>query len=365
MSVFKKNFLPSQSQPWARQIQDKLTDVEARFKTEIINNRTRDEQLQSSYNRLDKAVQAVTVTANTANAAATTANGIINNIYTAGTTNINGSKIADNTISIGKLVANSITGETISGGTITGVKFRTREDGQRVEMGGTDPGDRISFIAPNGTVGAEVLGSYFQGDSTKPAAYLQSKGGWIIIANGSSSAINGTNANAFTVLSGNTQVNNGTFAVGDDDAIFRQNIVVDGRISSDGTYNATPTAAAANLHIFSNGQFVRTTTTSSIEAKENIRPLEFSLENFISVSPVVFDYKPGIIGDGSGNNVIGFIAEDFEAAGFEKLITPPETEGDYKSLRYDKLYMFLHKVVQEQNETIKELTARIEALESR
>jgi hypothetical protein len=73
MSVFKNNFLPSESQPWARQVEDKLAEVETRFRTESLNNRTRDEQLQSSYNRLDKAFQAAAITANTANIASETA----------------------------------------------------------------------------------------------------------------------------------------------------------------------------------------------------------------------------------------------------------------------------------------------------
>jgi biotin synthase-related radical SAM superfamily protein len=112
------------------------------------------------------------------------------------------------------------------------------------------------------------------------------------------------------------------------------------------------------MFIASNGAIARTTTTSSREAKENIRPLTFNTDDFISVSPVLFDYKEGIITEGNGNDIIGFIAEDFQDLGFDELITPKESESDYIGLRYDKLYMYLHKVVAMQNERIKLLEGK-------
>ena len=52
---FRKNYLPRQSQAWARELQSRIEQLEQQTITNEINNRTRDDQLQSSYNRLDAA----------------------------------------------------------------------------------------------------------------------------------------------------------------------------------------------------------------------------------------------------------------------------------------------------------------------
>lgn len=136
-----------------------------------------------------------------------------------------------------------------------------------------------------------------------------------------------------------------------------------GRITSIGTFNAT-VGSAPNLFIASNGNIARSTTPSSKEVKENIVPLDFDIASYISISPVTFDYKPGIITDGASNNMVGFILEDFEDAGLgSHLVVQSNEISQYKELRYDRLYMFLHKVVQMQSEQIKNLEARIAALE--
>jgi hypothetical protein len=373
MAQYQKNFLPSQSQPWVRQIQDTLTTVESAFRSAEVNNRSRDEQLLASYNRLDKAFIQVAAASSQAQAAADVANGIINTIYVPGTNNIdgaaiaantvNGNRVVDGTLPAGKIQANSITANQISTnyvyagsisagqittGTLTGILIRSAVSGQRAEI----QSNKIEFYNSFNESTGFVEGGRTSGVQ---AVYLQSTTGYVVIANGSSSILGGTNPNAFTVLSGNTQVNNGTFGVGDANAIFNKSITVVERITSPGTEAAT-TTSDANLRVFANGQFARSTATSTIEAKENIRPLEFNYKSFLDVSPVIFDYKNGIIADDTGKDVIGFIAEDFEAAGLgEMLVTPGVDESDFKSLRYAKLYMFLHKAVQEINERLERI----------
>jgi outer membrane murein-binding lipoprotein Lpp len=115
--AFRKNYLPAQAQPWARELQDRIEALERLQTSSEINNRTRDDQLQSSYNRLDAAfgqlasqqstlsaqqttltntvatldstvttlnntVNTLTTTTATANTAATNANNAINRIGT-------------------------------------------------------------------------------------------------------------------------------------------------------------------------------------------------------------------------------------------------------------------------------------------
>lgn len=380
MSIFKKNYLPAQSQPWARQVEDRIRFFEGGLNTLDVNNRSKDEQFAAALNRLNAATITAQASADAAADAAATANGIINNIYTKDevgqpTTLLNGTKVANGTIGIAKLVASEITGDVINGGTITGVVLQTAATGTRVKV----EGQKIEFYG--GTAGLESLqgeitgsagdfgnGLYIKKDLT--SIYMGGVGGDI--------GFNVLGTRQFRIGGGNVQseaafsATNGLSVSGGATIAGGLNV---GTITSTGSSSfsstlfntgAPATSNDANVYLATNGRFEKSTAASTIEVKENIRPLEFDLEKFISTSPVIFDYKDGIVSDNSGKDVIGFIAEDFEDAGLAaELVKPAESENDFKSLRYNKLYMFLHKVVQEQNETIKSLEARLTALESR
>jgi hypothetical protein len=53
--TFSKNYLSAQSQPWAREVQKRLANLEATFRSAEVNNTTRDDQLAASFRRLDAA----------------------------------------------------------------------------------------------------------------------------------------------------------------------------------------------------------------------------------------------------------------------------------------------------------------------
>ena len=55
--VIPNNNLPVSSQPWGREVQKKLEELERNFNLQKINSNTVDSQLQSSYKRLDTAVK--------------------------------------------------------------------------------------------------------------------------------------------------------------------------------------------------------------------------------------------------------------------------------------------------------------------
>jgi len=100
----------------------------------------------------------------------------------------------------------------------------------------------------------------------------------------------------------------------------------------------------------------RDPSISSKEAKENIQEYAFDTEAFISVNPVTFYYKEGVFSNPVEPQIkqLGFLLEDFEDIGLgEHLVIPANEVDKYKGLRYDKLYMFLHKTVQELNERVK------------
>jgi len=83
-NIIPDNNLQLSSQPWARELQKRLEELERNFNLQRINSNTVDSQLQSSYKRLDTAVKNidtvyVDVDALTeiSNNAVTTANGVL------------------------------------------------------------------------------------------------------------------------------------------------------------------------------------------------------------------------------------------------------------------------------------------------
>ena len=334
MARFKRNYLPSQSRPWAKQLEDAIDSTERSFKTLDVNNRSKDEQFSASLSRLDGAVldaraaselaDAAQDAAIAANTLATTANGnaIAANSAASSANSLAIQANADATEAINRVVGFSTSGgstinaDNISGGTISGDFIN----------GGTISGNIIS----GGTIsGITISASTFTSGGVVDCAEINTAN---IYANQTIEANGGYLGNKNTTIA-----------------------------------NSTTSTFAGNVFINTSGSMFRSTSTSSREAKENIVSYEFDTNAFIAVNPVTFNYKLDAVQSQEETeiNQLGFILEDFEDAGVgEHLIIPANEVDTYKGLRYEKLYMMLHKVVQAQDETIKNLTARIEALES-
>lgn len=392
--VFPLNNLPTQSRFWGREVEKKIVNLENSLRSSDINNTTRDSQLQVT------ATQAV-VAANLAQEAAQEAADAAANASAA----INGLGSLDDANSTYKINAANVTVGTlnainINGSQITGSTLQTAPSGRRVEIESTNTsyfdennnfagqingftslgGVATLDVASSGSGSVRVFGS---GVTLRGAAesFLSLNGNGCFV-----SRFNGVPINLIT--DGNIEANGNLSATGSmssssvsTGSISCSSVSSTGSISGttvsstnfSGTVNTsiannTQTSFSGNLFINSSGNMFRNPTISSREAKEDIAPYTFDTEAFIAVEPVTFKYKDGVIAnpDEAGMDHLGFILEDFEAAGVAEHLTIPANEIDvYKGLRYDKLYMMLHKVVQEQNKTIKELTARIEALESR
>jgi hypothetical protein len=56
-TIIPNNNLPVSSQPWGRELQKRLEELERNFNLQKVNSNTVDSQLQSSYKRLDTAVK--------------------------------------------------------------------------------------------------------------------------------------------------------------------------------------------------------------------------------------------------------------------------------------------------------------------
>jgi len=319
--VYPKNNFATDAKYWGREVEKKITNLESSLQSSDINNTTRDSQLSvtagqaliaansakaAAQDAADAAAAALTAF-NTANAASSAA-------ATAGTaaSDANGRALAalQQIINLGDPDGPSINASNLSAGTITGVTIQ----GNTI-TGGSISGtaiDAVSFTTGGLVDAADInCGELYASQNVNSNNYL---------------------GNKFSSVANNTT---GSFA--------------------------------GNVFINTSGNMFRSTVTSSREAKQNINPIEFDADAFIAVNPVEFNYRPEAVMNPEEAEIsqLGFILEDFEEAGVSEHLVIPTNEVDlYKGLRYDKLYMYLHKVVQKQNETIKTLEARLDALEA-
>jgi len=311
---FRRNYLPRQSQAWAREVQSRIQGLEQDLTRDSINNRTRDDQLQASYNRLDLAfvdlaskqstLEAQQIQINTALQDSTQAlqdadnalqtaisanNTAISANSTAITANSNALAALQDIVDLGAPGGPTISAANLTAGTITAVNI----DGVNIS-------------------GVSITASDF------------TSGGIVDVS----------------------EINTGIVTISQDLRALTNTSVA----------NNTTTSFNGNLFINSSGTMFRNPSISSIEAKENVTEFTFDTDAFISVNPVTFNYKREAVrtDEEAQTTSLGFILEDFEGIGLSEFLTIPSNEIDqYKGLRYDKLYMFLHKSVQEINERLK------------
>ena len=83
------------------------------------------------------------------------------------------------------------------------------------------------------------------------------------------------------------------------------------------------------------------------------------------MNPVTFRYKSEVeeVGDSAGTTV-GFIAEELEDLGLTEYVVLDD-EGKPFGINYTNMVVGLKGILAKQDEMIKSLTARIEALETR
>ena len=119
-------------------------------------------------------------------------------------------------------------------------------------------------------------------------------------------------------------------------------------------------------HLFYTGGSHRYTINSSGGAnasdekwKENIQDISYGLDTVKALKPRKFNWKD------TGENAIGFIAQEVESLVGE-VITKPTEEGAYETgymMNYSALTAVLTKAIQEQQVIIDDLKSRIETLE--
>jgi hypothetical protein len=100
---------------------------------------------------------------------------------------------------------------------------------------------------------------------------------------------------------------------------------------------------------------------SDIKNKEQIEGISYGLQTVLACRPVNFSWKTMRDEDGSGKKDIGFIAQELEE------LIPEVVTGDegQKGVSYGNLVAVAFKAIQEQQEIIAALEARLAALESK
>jgi hypothetical protein len=111
-----------------------------------------------------------------------------------------------------------------------------------------------------------------------------------------------------------------------------------------------------NLNITADGTL--TTTTSDIRLKENVEPLNNSLEKLLQLSGVTYSWI------GQEEKRIGFIAQEVEKVIPELVFTNNNTEDKIKGIHLDNITAVLVEAIKEQQKIIDELKVRISNLES-
>lgn len=377
--VFPKNNLPVQSQPWTRDVEKRVENLESTFRSAEVNNATRDSQALSQIRRLDTAVTdvaqaaadataaaaAAQAAANTANTAANTANTSINGLISLGTDgssySVHGGNITANTITANEINSGYVYAGTLSAGQITSGSLSAD-----FISGGTIDASNISGVTITGTTitGGSINSSGTFSTSSGATTTTLGNGNLTISGPGGTGGISSQSGYGIVLSSSNEILISATNGISGTKSNFQTHLGNGFETVRDNTVSGS--SFPANVFISSaNGNMARKTDASERRLKENINNFDFDTEAFISVNPVTFNYKREAVSTDEQAEAlnVGFILDDFEEAGVSDFLIY-QAEGDsFKQLRYDLLAIYLHKVVQAQNEKIKTLEARLGALE--
>lgn len=362
--VFPKNNLPVQSQPWTRDVEKRVENLESTFRSAEVNNATRDSQALSQIRRLDVAVTDVaqaaadaTAAAAAAQAAANTANTSINGLISLGTDgssysvhggNITANTITANEINSGYVYAGQIDADQINAGTLTGFTIQTGSSGARSVLAGQNIGffnsdnSSAGIVTGGGAAGAVVNGVNVIANQT---LYLQ----------GTGITLNPTTQNV-TISNGSLILSTGGINAG----AISGSSVTGGGVTSTGELTRTVLigGGTTGASITNGGNFVR--TSSSERYKTDIQLLNINLNDLYELEPKTFKRIEEVEEDGENARTYpGFIAEELAGTSLDKFVFYSQDENGNprpEGIHYPELTAALLLA-------IKDLNARIQVLE--
>jgi hypothetical protein len=146
----------------------------------------------------------------------------------------------------------------------------------------------------------------------------------------------------------------GDFTDGSEKLVFNGNVGIGtAPVTKLSIAGLTGSATGSTLIINGNNVYF---LTSKKESKENIQPLEDNFEKILQADPVSFkDKATGMVG-------IGYIAEDFEKQGLQKLLV--YENGNLVSLRYDLISVYNLEILKKQKGRIETVEQENQQLKS-
>lgn len=315
-TLFPNSYLSTASQPWGREVEKRIVDLQLVVNSNEINNSARDTQLANSLSRVNTAINSILSVEET--------------VYYPGTTEINGGNIRANTIAANK----------ISAGTLTGFEIQTGSTGARVVMGGPDI-TNIKFYDSSNIITGEVVasssvfnlrnvkgGNGLWGTGARSSLELGEGSATLYLNNGSFAASlsmsvsqsifsNSVEAYGFSAglggLSTTGQISGG-YMISDSTSTR----VTTGFIQCLDTYNRNVQSGRI-MYVASNGTY--NSASSSERYKQDITSYSVDIEKLLMLEPVSFRYKQSVAELGDDADVVhGFIAEQAHEIGLNEFV---------------------------------------------
>ena len=129
-------------------------------------------------------------------------------------------------------------------------------------------------------------------------------------------------------------------------------------VASQSPYNKT-TASAANVFVDSGGVLNR--STSSIKYKQNVKDAVHGLSDLLNLRAVTYEGKSE---EDAGKTFGGLIAEEVHNAGLNEFVQYAD-DGSPDALAYGNMVSLCIKAIQEQQQMIETLQAKVAALEAK
>jgi len=361
--IYPNSNLPTVSQAWGRAVQKGLESLEATVKSNDINNRARDAQLQANYVQTNKNIQDIKFALTSSGIAVTGVNEIKDAIYVPGTTLINGNSIQTGTLSADKITT----------GTLTGLTVQTASSGSRVVLSGVanqlqfyyggSPAGNIEGWTKDGSPvinvnGTTVVNSTLFANQVVSSGYVFGTSGIFDLVSAPSIDTDDLSTVALSV-SGSSNTTGITNTGG---------ITSTGTIATDGGLRRTAYAGGGTTgaSVDNNGTFIR--TSSSARYKQDIQDAQYAYEAVIGLQPKSFRLKNEVAEDDNAIFYPGFVAEELAGTDLDIFVsyeTLPDGTKRPDGVRYAELTSALVSAVKHQDSLIRSLTARIEALESK
>lgn len=381
--TFPTNNLPTQSKFWGREVEKKITNLENSFKSAEINNTTRDSQLSVT------AGQALAA-ANQANAAAaqaqTAADDAAEAASLAGTAAGNAQNAINGLVGLGEpgsaydVAAGNISAGTVTGLSITGGSLNTAAvDGKSVSVAGT----RVDFksgsssvanleVTGDGKMGVFGSGLYLSGGATGTGVY----------GTGGLGVGDGSITTNYNVTAGGTVIGETVMVGGSNGATLSED--GSGRIASNTgflangplgvtgnlTY-AAPTGTGTTFPLYWNSSSNLVYRLSSSQRyKTDIQDASFDYSALLQAKVRTFKNQQDVDDNGLENAELtyGYIAEELDALGLSDFVVyEPDENGNLRpeSVNYMSMALASHEMLKVQDQKLKSLEARLEALESR